>query len=34
MPANLVKGQDANDVAAYVAQVAAVDLVKQLQKQQ
>jgi mono/diheme cytochrome c family protein len=34
MPANLVTGKDANDVAAYVAKVAAVDLVKQLQKQQ
>jgi mono/diheme cytochrome c family protein len=34
MPANLVTGKDANDVAAYVAKVAAVDLVEQLKKQQ
>jgi mono/diheme cytochrome c family protein len=34
MPANIVTGKDANDVAAYVAKVAAVGLVDQLKKQQ
>jgi mono/diheme cytochrome c family protein len=34
MPAGLVTGQDANDVAAYVAKVAAVGLVDQLKTQQ
>jgi hypothetical protein len=31
MPAELLKGKDAQDVAAYVASVAAVDLAKQQQ---
>ncbi len=33
MPPGLLKGQDAQDVAAYVASVAAVDLAKQQQQQ-
>jgi len=34
MPPGIVTGSDANDVAAYVASVAAVDLVDQLKSQQ